>query len=81
MNSGFRLTITWYNPQANLTIQRNNQYFDFLIDLSFQGVNRLFVLAFTNAEDGTLHQKNNEPTLKTLSYNVILDRRNILINQ
>ena len=31
-----------------LSIQAQNQYLDFLVDPSFQGVNRLFVLSFGN---------------------------------
>ena len=32
-----------------------NQYLDFLIDTSFQGVNRLFVLLFENDGDRKVH--------------------------
>ena len=32
-----------------------NQYLDFLIDTSFQGVNRLFVLLFENHGDRKVH--------------------------
>ena len=34
----------------------NNQYLDFFIDPSFQGVNRLFVLSFKNEDDRAVHK-------------------------
>ena len=34
--------------QSKVTIQASNQYLDDLIDPTFQGVNRLFVLSFEN---------------------------------
>ena len=44
--SGFKRTINWNNFQSKVTMQRRNQYLDYSIDPSFQGVNRLFVLSF-----------------------------------
>ena len=44
-------TISWDKYQLETATQNApNQYLDYFIDLSFQGVNRLFVLAF-NAND------------------------------
>ena len=37
-----------------MTIQALNSYFDYLIDPSFQGVNRLFVLSFENNTERTV---------------------------
>ena len=42
---GFKRTINWNKHQPQ------NRYLDFLIDTSFQGVNRPFVLSFENEED------------------------------
>ena len=36
-------------------MQIQNKYLDSLIDPSFQGVNRLFVLLFQNEEDRNVH--------------------------
>ena len=46
--SGFKRTITWnkYLPKPKLLPQNKN--LNHLIEPSFQGVNRLFVLAFKN---------------------------------
>ena len=44
LKSSFKRTINWnkYEPAA----EQRNRYLDFLFNLSFQGVNRLFVLSF-----------------------------------
>ena len=42
----FKRTIKWNKYQSKVTIQRQNQYLDYLIDPIFQEVNRLFVLSF-----------------------------------
>ena len=44
LKSGFKRTINWNKYQSQVTLQEQNRYLDFLIDPSFQGVNRLFVL-------------------------------------
>ena len=42
---GFKRTINWNKYQTKVSTERINQYLDFLIDPSFQGVNRPFVLS------------------------------------
>ena len=44
LQSGFKKTIKWNKFQTKVWTEGQNQYLDFLIDLHFQGVNRLFVL-------------------------------------
>ena len=46
LKSGFKRTTNWNKYQSKITPQTQNRYLDFLIDLSFQGLNRLFVLSF-----------------------------------
>ena len=46
LKSGFERTIDWIKYQPKITIERQNQYLYYLIDLSFQGVKRLFVFSF-----------------------------------
>ena len=40
--------MNWNKQQSKVEIQRQNQYLDYLIDPSFQGVNRPFVLSITD---------------------------------
>ena len=77
LKSGFKCTIN-RNKYAPKTATQNDpsQYFDFLIEPSFQGVNRLFVLTF-NANDSRLgHSRYFLLTEKVEDYNVIIDVRN-----
>ena len=46
LKSGFTRTINWNKYQEKVSKERVNQYFDLLIEPSFQGINRLFVLLF-----------------------------------
>ena len=55
LKSGFERTINWNKYQPKVSPERRNQYLDVLIDPSFQGVNRLFVLLFENEEDRKVH--------------------------
>ena len=50
-----------------------NTYLDYLIDPSFQGVNRHFVLSFENTTDRTVHTKHYLQTVKIKDYNVMID--------
>ena len=54
LKSGFKKTINWNKYQSKVTMQAPYLYLDFLIDPSFQGVNRLFVLSFENKDDRTV---------------------------
>ena len=51
VESGFKRTIFWNMYLAKTTNQARNRYFDYLIDPSFLGVNRLFILSLKD-DDG-----------------------------
>ena len=44
LKSGFKSTVYWNKYQSNRSIKRQNPYLYYLIDPSFQGVNKRFVL-------------------------------------
>ena len=75
MKSGFKRTINWNKYQLKVRIQAPNSYLDYLIDLSYQGVNRLFVLPFENTTDRTVQRKYYLPTLEIKDYNVTIDEK------
>ena len=50
-----------------------NLYLDYLIDPSFQGVNRLFILLFENTADRTVHIKYYLSTVEMKDYNVMIN--------
>ena len=51
MKSGFKRTINWKKNQTKASTERQNQHLGFLINPSFQGLNRLFVLSLENKGD------------------------------
>ena len=57
LKSGFKRKINWNKYQSKISTERSNQSSDYLIDPSFQGVNRLFVLSFQNEGQRTKLQK------------------------
>ena len=76
LESGFKRTINWNKYLAKTTNQVQNRYLDFLIDPSFQGVNRLFVLSFKDADGQKGHKQYYLPTVEIKDYNVMIDGRN-----
>ena len=53
LKSGFKRTINWNKYQSKKSTEGQNQYIDYLIDTSFQEVNRLFVLSFEDEAQQT----------------------------
>ena len=49
---------------------------DNLVDPSFQGVSRLFVLSFENENDRTSHSTYYLPKVEIKDYNVMIDGKN-----
>ena len=56
LESGFKRTVNWSKYQTKKN-QVQSRYLDFLIDPSFQGVDRLFVLSFENEKDRRSYKK------------------------
>ena len=48
LKSGFKRTINWNKYESSVKTFVQNRYLNYLINPSFQGVNRLFVLSFEN---------------------------------
>ena len=73
----FKRRINWNKYLLKTTNQARNKYLDFLIDPSFQGENRLFVLSF-KYDDGRESHKQccYLPTVEIKDYNVMIDGRN-----
>ena len=75
MKSGFKRTINWNKYQLKVRIQAPNSYLDYLIDLRYQGVNRLFILPFENTTGRTVQRQYYLPTLEIKDYNVTIDEK------
>ena len=52
LKSGFKRTIKWNKYEAKVTVDQQNQYLHFLINPSFQGINRFFVSSSTCRNKG-----------------------------
>ena len=75
LESGFKRTINWNKYLAKTANQGQKRYLDCLIDPSFQGVNRIFVLPFKDA-DGRESHNQYLPTVEIKDYNAMIDGRN-----
>ena len=51
IKSGFKRTINWNKYQSSIKTYAQNRYLNHLVDPSFQGVNRLFILSVENQND------------------------------
>ena len=76
LKSGFKRTINWNEYEPKVTIEQQNRYLDFLINPSFQGVNRLFVLSFENNSGRTSYTRYHLPLVNIKDYDVVIDLRN-----
>ena len=77
LKPGFKRTINWNKYQSNVSIERQNQYLDYLIDPSFQEVNRLFVLSFENYGGPASYKRCCLLWVEKKDYNVKIDGRKI----
>ena len=80
LKSGFRRTISWnkYLPKPELLPQNPN--LNHLVEPSFQGVNRLFNLAFGDDGQRTSNKRYHIPNVEIKDYNVMTDGKFFLIN-
>ena len=76
LKSGFKRVINWnkYLPKPELLAQKPT--LNHLIEPSFQGVNRLFVLAFENDDDRTSDEQYYLPTVEIKDYNIMINSEN-----
>ena len=77
LESAFKRIIYWSKYQSKVTEQAQSRYLHYLVDPSFQGVNRLFVLSFENRTDRELHTGQFLPKLKIKDHNVVTDGQNV----
>ena len=82
LKSGFERTINWNKYESSVKAFAQNRYLNYLINPSFQRINRLFVLSFENKNDRTSHSTYYLPKVEIKDYNVMIDGRNsFLISQ
>ena len=83
-DKGFKRSVYWNEYQSKIETKNldANNITRFSLNASFQVLNRLFVLAFDNTENGIKkverdsHRKYFLPRVNTTNYNVLIDGRN-----
>ena len=77
LKSGFKRTISLNKYLAKPKLLAQNANLNHLIEPSFQGVNRLFVLAFENDAQRTSNKRYYIPNVEIKDYNVMIDGKNV----
>ena len=77
LKSGFKRTINWNKCESSVQRFAQNRCLNYLINPSFQGVNRLFVFSFENENDRTSHSTYYIPKIEIKDFNVMIDGRNV----
>ena len=73
LKTGISIDFKWSKYKSQIINQTATNNLNFLIDPTFNNVNRLFVLAFPNEEDRRSFSKYYTPTVEIKDYNVIID--------
>ena len=76
LKSGLWRTFNWNKYQSDSKTYTQNRYLNHLVNPSFEGVNRLFVLSFENEDDRTSHSTYYLPKVEIKDYYVMIDGKN-----
>ena len=76
LKSGFKRTIDWNKYESSVKSFAQNRDLNYLVNPSFQAVNRPFVLSFENENHRTSHSTYYLPKVEIKDYNVMIDGRN-----
>ena len=73
LKSGFKGVINWNKYLSKPELLAQNPNLNHLVEPSFQGVNRLFVLAFEGDDNRTAHDSYYLPTVEIKDYNIMIN--------
>ena len=76
LKSGFKRVIDWNKYLSKSELLARNPNLNHLIEPSFQGVNRLFALAFENDDDRTSDDEDYLPTVEIKDCNIMINGEN-----
>ena len=76
LKSGFKRVINWNKYLSKAELLAQNPNLNHLVEPSFKGVNRLFVLAFENDDDRTSDDQYYLPTIEIKDYNIMINGEN-----
>ena len=73
LKNGFKRTISWNKYLAKPELLAQNANLNHFIEQNFQGINRLFVLAFENDDQRTSNKRYYVPNVEIKDYNVMIN--------
>ena len=73
LKSGFKRVINWNKYLSKPELLERNPNLNHLVEPSFQGVNKLFVLAFSNDGHRRSAKRYNLPTVEIKDYNIMIN--------
>ena len=76
LKSGFKRVINWNKYLSKPELLAQNPNLNHLVEPSFQGVNRLFVLAFENDDHRTSDDRYYLPTVEIKDYTIMINGEN-----
>ena len=76
LKSGFKRTISWNRYLSKAELLAQNANLNHLIEPNFQGINRLFVLAFENDAQRASNKRYYIPNEEIKDYNLMIDGKN-----
>ena len=76
LKSGFKRVINWNKYFSKPEPLRRNANLNYLVEPSFQGINRLFVLAFEGDTERTSHSGYYLPNVEIKDYNIMINGEN-----
>ena len=76
LKSGFKRVINWNKYLSKPELLAQNPNLNHLVEPSFQGVNRLFVLAFENDDDRASDEEYYLSTIEIKDYNIVINGEN-----
>ena len=76
LKSGFKRAINWNKYLSKPELLAQNPNLNYLVEPSFQGVNRLFVLAFENDDHRISARRYNLLTVEIKDYNIMINGEN-----
>ena len=77
LKSGFKRVINWNKYLSKPELLAQNPNLNHLVEPSFQGVNRLFVLPFENDDDRTSDDQYYLPNVEIKDYNIMINGENV----
>ena len=78
IKQGFKRKISWNKYRSEITTQPKDSNLDYLIDLTFRNINRLFVLSFKNSDDDPTRYYFDQyymPSVEIKDFNILIDNK------